>query len=396
MSGVHVTILCFVVGTRLLLINGFYYGKSTDITVPDAKAQCESLGMRLAMFHTQADWEAAKSFLNAYHTLFGKDKNVWIGIERDVSQPTMVYKWMDGTTLSWGSFYNSPWKDSSTPVNDVTKACVKMEWGAGLLWKHHDCSSTEDFLCEGFYLNPNAIGDWSTGKSTCEGMGMQLASLKSSALNAAAITYITVQQTFGSTGDVWFGLSLSGDYVHEDGTVVTSGSYAYSWYNDPWGSSEPSRGGSELCVRLRNRGFADFDWADYGCGSKFNYLCKDNFAPVTTTTTTTTPVPTTTTTIPETTTKPWWFVEYSEDGKAIGQNGKTFDKSNPPARFGVVGLLIGFSTFGFVTVVICMLWFCCIRSKDDYWNVQEEEEEEPQKKAFSAITDKPHGIQYIA
>lgn len=49
----------------------------------------------------------------------------------------------------------------------------------------------------GFYLNPNAIGDWSTGKSTCEGMGMQLASLKSSALNAAAITYITVQQTFG-------------------------------------------------------------------------------------------------------------------------------------------------------------------------------------------------------
>lgn len=42
-----------------------------DITVPAAKAQCESLGMRLAMFHTQADWEAAKSFLNAYNTLFG-------------------------------------------------------------------------------------------------------------------------------------------------------------------------------------------------------------------------------------------------------------------------------------------------------------------------------------
>lgn len=77
-----------------------------------------------------------------------------------------------------------------------------------------------------------------------------------------------------STGDVWFGLSLSGDYVHEDGTVVTSGSYASSWYNDPWGSSEPSRGSSELCVRLRNRGFANFDWADYGCGSQFNYLCK--------------------------------------------------------------------------------------------------------------------------
>ena len=42
----------------------------------------------------------------------------------------------------------------------------------------------------------------------------------------------------------------------------------------------------------------------------------------TTTTTTSTPAPTTTTTPVPTTTKPWWFVEYSEDGKAIGKNGK--------------------------------------------------------------------------
>ena len=61
----------------------------------------------------------------------------------------MVYKWIDGTPLSWGAFNASPWKDSSTPVDDVTKACVKMEWGADLKWKHHSCDSTEDFLCEG-------------------------------------------------------------------------------------------------------------------------------------------------------------------------------------------------------------------------------------------------------
>lgn len=60
-------------------------------------------------------------------------------------------------------------------------------------------------------------------------------------------------------------------------------------------------------------------------------LFTDTFAPVTTTTTTI--APTTTSTIPETTTKPWWFVEYSEDGKAIGKNGKvtsrkiTFEES---------------------------------------------------------------------
>lgn len=78
-----------------------------------------------------------------------KSKNVWIGLDRDVNQATMVYKWTDGTTLSWGAFYTTPWKDASTPVDDVTKACVIMEWGASLNWKHHSCDAIEDFLCEG-------------------------------------------------------------------------------------------------------------------------------------------------------------------------------------------------------------------------------------------------------
>lgn len=56
-------------------ISAFYYGKSTDISMPAAKAQCESMGMRLAVFHTQADWEAAKSFLNAYNSLYGYVKH---------------------------------------------------------------------------------------------------------------------------------------------------------------------------------------------------------------------------------------------------------------------------------------------------------------------------------
>lgn len=61
----------------------------------------------------------------------------------------MVYKWMDGIIFFWGLFYNLFWKDSFILVNDVIKVCVKMEWGVGLLWKYYDCSSIEDFLCEG-------------------------------------------------------------------------------------------------------------------------------------------------------------------------------------------------------------------------------------------------------
>lgn len=75
---------------------------------------------------------------------------------------------------------------------------------------------------------------------------------------------------------------------------------------------------------------------------------------------------------------------------------QTFDKSQPPARFGVIGLAIGFSTFGFLTTIICLLWFCCIRNKEDYRYMEEEEEEEKPKQMFMPTSDKPHGIAYIA
>lgn len=76
-----------------------------------------------------------------------KSKNVWIGLQRDAT-PT-VFKWIDGSALTWAPLYADPWKDGGTPSTDVTKACIKMEWGSSLVWKDHDCASTEDFLCEG-------------------------------------------------------------------------------------------------------------------------------------------------------------------------------------------------------------------------------------------------------
>ncbi|XP_062610613.1 uncharacterized protein LOC134272384 [Saccostrea cucullata] len=131
----------------------------------------------------------------------------------------------------------------------------------------------------------------------------------------------------------------------------------------------------------------------------------------TTTTTTTTPTPTTTTTIttttttsppttsntePPTTTKPWWFVEYSQDGKAIGKNGKTFEESVPPARFGIIGIAVGLGTFGVIMALICVLWTCCIRNKADFVDTEDDEEEKPKPIMFSPTSVKPHGIQYIA
>lgn len=58
-------------------------------------------------------------------------------------------------------------------------------------------TSLTKMIFPGFYLNPGVTGSWSAGKSACEGMGMQLASLKSAALHEAAIKYINVQQSSG-------------------------------------------------------------------------------------------------------------------------------------------------------------------------------------------------------
>ena len=65
--------------------------------------------------------------------------------------------------------------------------------GEGPLFLNYNFNSVIFFYPLGFYLTPSTM-NWNTGKSTCEGMGMQLASLTSSAINDAAITYINVQQ----------------------------------------------------------------------------------------------------------------------------------------------------------------------------------------------------------
>uniref|UniRef100_K1Q6T9 C-type mannose receptor 2 n=1 Tax=Magallana gigas TaxID=29159 RepID=K1Q6T9_MAGGI len=332
-------------------VSGFYYGKGASVTVATAITQCQSLGLRLAVLETRAEYDSAKDFLNTYNSL--KSKNVWIGLQRDAT-PT-VFKWIDGSALTWAPLYADPWKDGGTPSTDVTKACIKMEWGSSLVWKDHDCAATEDFLCEGknaffvfnrvsegnigempaggcFLLNPASKLSWSGAKSSCESMGMKLASLKTAEINDAAIKYINVRYNIAgmSPADLWHGFykTTSSVFTFEDGTSCTSGVYGSVHKAYPWHSGEPDS--SSPCIRLKYMGSQQF----------------------------------------------------------------TFDKSSPPARFGVIGLAIGFSVFSLLTVGVCAVWFCCLRSKDDYRHQEEEVEEKPKK--VSPMDRKPHGLQYIA
>nr|XP_034336543.1 uncharacterized protein LOC105324515 isoform X1 [Crassostrea gigas] len=205
-------------------VSGFYYGRDASVTVATAITQCQSLGLRLAVLETRAEYDSAKAFLNTYNSLWGKSKNVWIGLQRDATPA--VFKWIDGSALTWAPLYADPWKDGGTPSTDVTKACIKMEWGSSLLWKDHECAATEDFLCEGFLLNPASQLSWSGAKSSCESMGMKLASLKTAEINDAAIKYINVRYNIAgmSPADLWHGFykTTSSVFTFEDGTSCTS------------------------------------------------------------------------------------------------------------------------------------------------------------------------------
>nr|XP_019923647.2 uncharacterized protein LOC109619000 isoform X3 [Crassostrea gigas] len=379
-------------------VSGFYYGKNTGVTQVAAQSFCQSIGLRLAVLETLAEYEDARAFLQKYHGLWGKGDHPWIGLERDLSATTHTYKWIDGNPLAYASFGTHPWRDETTPADDLSKTCIRLDWGPGLLFKPDACNQTKDFLCEGFHLVISSV-TWGTAKSGCEANNMKLASLPNLDAHTAASQFINVKRAIASTSwwRVWFGMRCtSGNtYFYEDGTEVLT--YGSSYNTLPWNSGDP---GGCMCGRLKrydynNAGF--YKWTDKECYNTYPYLCIDEFLPINITTL---PAPTTTTAIPETTTKPWWFVEYSEDGKALGKNGMTFDKSTPPARFGFIGMAIGFGVFSFIIAVICMLWFCCIRSKADYSahedSDDEEEKEKRNKMAFTAISAKPHGLQYIA
>ena len=79
-----------------------------------------------------------------------------------------------------------------------------------------------------------------------------------------------------TSGDLWFGLSLSGDdkYHHEDGTIINSGMFGNTFKSVPWASSEPTGSSNELCVRLRSEGSRVFRWADIGCSRSYPCLCQ--------------------------------------------------------------------------------------------------------------------------
>ncbi|XP_065929505.1 uncharacterized protein [Magallana gigas] len=174
-------------------VSGFYYGKNTGVTQVAAQSFCQSIGLRLAVLETLAEYEEARAFLQKYHGLWGKGDHPWIGLERDLSATTHTYKWIDGNPLAYASFGTHPWRDETTPADDLSKTCIRLDWGPGLLFKPDACNQTKDFLCEGFHIETSSV-TWGTAKSGCEANNMKLASLPNLDAHTAASQFINVKR----------------------------------------------------------------------------------------------------------------------------------------------------------------------------------------------------------
>ena len=53
------------------LVSGFYYGINAGVSRGDAQSICQSMGLRMAVLETQAEYEEAKTFLQQYESLWG-------------------------------------------------------------------------------------------------------------------------------------------------------------------------------------------------------------------------------------------------------------------------------------------------------------------------------------
>jgi hypothetical protein len=103
---------------------------------------------------------------------------------------------------------------------------------------------------------------WSTAETACESDGGHLASITSSADNAA------ITSAYSASAPIWIGLTdaaVEGTFVWVDGTP-----FSYSNWLSPNPDNTGPAGGPANCAMLQDTG----QWNDRVCADNYNYLCE--------------------------------------------------------------------------------------------------------------------------
>ena len=119
-----------------------------------------------------------------------------------------------------------------------------------------------------YYVDDTPTPKWSDARAACQGMGGDLAVIKSAEKNSFLFNMVTAQSTV-TTGKAWIGLEKQADdskWYWIDGTPL-EGNY------ENWEAGEPNNaGGHEDCVHFyKSQG----GWNDHKCEMTGEWLGLD-------------------------------------------------------------------------------------------------------------------------
>lgn len=66
-TNIHIVCIIYkIIYVFILAVSGFYYGLNAGVTPAAAESYCQSIGLRLAVLETLAEYEEARTFLENY------------------------------------------------------------------------------------------------------------------------------------------------------------------------------------------------------------------------------------------------------------------------------------------------------------------------------------------
>jgi hypothetical protein len=248
--------------TRTPLI--YFRSPTSSYTAAQAAAYCASQGGQLANILSASEHSAANT------AAAGQD--CWTAGTDAITEGTFLW----GNGLSSTGIY-SAWA-SAEPGGGTAENCIAFNGAEAIPnWRDWSCTVVKYALCENrgphFFMVTGASVTWAAGKTACNNVGAQLATI----LSASDRNLIIKAQNTPTPQVVWIG------YTDDSSAGTTEGNYKWS-SNLPtisgqtyWNTGEPNNaGGNENCAEQATTG----GWNDINCVTTTHFpMCERRTGP---------------------------------------------------------------------------------------------------------------------
>ncbi|XP_033111042.1 macrophage mannose receptor 1-like [Anneissia japonica] len=249
--------------------NEKYYINTTPLPYDKAREVCQKIGGDVVSYDTLEEQKVVESLMLRTSIIKTKYKNVYIGNYKEADG----FKWArTGTTSSlsnWcsgepsgGSEYCTEFRSSDNCYNDISCSTFRASICEA------DIHPTDGALWEQrrYFVNRESVTYYSTAKSRCNEMGMELASITSQYEMDVVLEAIRLAQGSGSNYYIGY------NDITTEGTYVWDSSSAQILGYEPWKTSAVF-GDSKDCTILRSSS-SYLDWASVSCSNNYYHVCE--------------------------------------------------------------------------------------------------------------------------